>query len=199
MTTPQGTQRKIVRERIIRVKRNSVDPLENTIEAYAKPLFCSENMMMVDLPPGKPGRPFFKVCIDKYEYPNQKGAMPMVNVSFDEAQNLCRMQGKRICSTEEWQWSCSGLEGYTYPYGYQIETEYCNREGNSRIETSGNRNKCVGKFGVYDMVGNIFEWVTDSIGNPMVMGGPLTKCETVSPGMKGQAKPTVGFRCCKSN
>lgn len=197
--TPQGAKRKILRERIISIQQHTEDPAEKKIKAYAKSLFCPQNMILVDLPPGKNDRPFFKVCVDKYEYPNLKGATPKSNVSFELAQQLCRQEGKRVCSVEEWQWSCSGLEGFTYPYGYRLETEYCNRDGSTNIEPSGNRNKCVGKFGVYDMTGNIFEWVNDEEGNPMLMGGPYSKCQTVSPGLKGEAKPQIGFRCCKGN
>ena len=199
MITPQGTRRKIIRERVVRVQRHSEDNFEIKIQRYAKTLFCPSNMILVDLPPGKEGRPFFKVCIDKYEYPNRRGEIPKNNISYTEAQELCKKEGKRLCTAEEWQWSCSGLEGYTYPYGWRLEKTFCNREGNKSIEPSGSRYKCVGKFGVYDMVGNIFEWVSDENGNPMLMGGPYSKCQTVSPGMKGQAKASVGFRCCKSN
>lgn len=197
--TPQGAKRKILRDRIVRIKQHTEDNFEQKIKTYAKSLFCPANMILVDLPPGKEGRPFFKVCIDKYEYPNQRDVTPKNNISFNDAQELCIKVGKRLCTVEEWQWSCSGLEGYTYSYGYRLEKVYCNREGNKNIEPSGNRYKCVGKFGVYDMVGNIFEWVSDAKGNPMLMGGPYSKCQTVSPGMKGQAKSSVGFRCCKSN
>lgn len=197
--TPAGVKREFKTDRILRVKRNTAPTYEQKIKTYAKPLFCPGNMVLVDLPPGKEGRPFFKVCIDRYEYPNQRGNSPETNFSYDKAQELCNKQGKRLCAVEEWQWSCSGLEGYTYPYGYRLEKTYCNREGIQRMEPSGARLKCVGKFGVYDMVGNIFEWVTDSKGKPMLMGGPYSKCQTVSPGLSGAAKPQIGFRCCKSN
>ena len=197
--TPSGVKREFKTNRILRVKRNSAPTYEQKIKTYAKTLFCPANMVLVDLPPGKEGRPFFKVCIDRYEYPNQRGSIPEKNFSYDKAQELCKKQGKRLCTVEEWQWSCSGLEGYTYPYGYRLEKTHCNREGAQRVEASGARLRCVGKFGVYDMVGNIFEWVTDSKGKPMLMGGPYSKCQTVSPGLSGAAKPQIGFRCCKSN
>jgi len=187
-------------DQIVRIFRHTPqNPEEERIKNYAKPLFCPNDMVLIDMPPGKANRPFFKVCIDKYEYPNTFGKVPVVNISFEEAQKICEKQGKRLCTWEEWQWACSGLEGFAYPYGINLEKENCNTEGTRIIEPSGSRNKCISKFGVLDMTGNVFEWVKDKNNLPAAMGGPLSKCPTISPGGSGDAKPTIGFRCCKSN
>ncbi len=197
--TPNGVVRSFKPDRVVRVIRNSSSSFEEQVQRYAKPLICPQDMALVDMPPGKPDKPFFKVCIDKFEYPNVKGQTPRGNVSYEEAQQACESAGKRLCTAEEWQWACSGVEGYTYPYGWHFEKNNCNTEGATRLEPAGNRHKCIGKFGLYDMVGNIFEWVTGDNGQPMLMGGPYSKCQTISPGVGGGAKPQTGFRCCKSN
>jgi hypothetical protein len=186
-------------DQVVRVFRHTQEnPETDRIQRYAMPLICPPGMMLVDLPPGKAKRPFFKVCIDKYEYPNKQGAIPQVNISYTDAQNLCEQQGKRLCLAEEWQWACSGLEGFPYSYGWVFDKIACNIDG--RIaEGSGNRYKCISKFGVMDMVGNVFEWVKGADGNSAAMGGPLSKCQAVSPGESGGAKPQTGLRCCKSN
>jgi hypothetical protein len=194
-----GALQSISRDIIMRVIRHSKPSYEQKIIRYAKPLFCPPNTILIDIPPGKEDRPFFKVCIDKYEYPNVKGSVPINNISFDDASAECEKAGKRLCTVDEWEWACSGLEKYPYSYGFLLKENYCNRDGNKSIEPSGSRDKCVGKFGVYDMVGNIFEWVVGVNKEKMVMGGALSKCQTKSPGMRGVAKPQVGFRCCKSN
>ena len=155
-------------------------------------------MMLVDIPPGKAGRPFLKACIDKYEFPNREGTVPQVNVSYAQAQASCLQQGKRLCTAREWQWACAGLDGYTYSYGWNFDKEACNTEGRYP-EPSGKRSHCIGKFGAMDMVGNVFEWVTGDDGQPAAMGGPFSKCQTISPGPNGDPKPQTGFRCCKSN
>jgi hypothetical protein len=197
--TPQGLVRTLKRDRILRVNRHSSSPEEDKIKRYATPLFCPQDMALIDMPPGKPNLPFFKVCVDKYEYPNLKSAMPQGNASYTDAQQACASKGKRLCTAEEWQWSCSGFEGYTYPYGWQPDKKTCNSRGIDLIEPCGTRYNCKSKFNVFDMVGNIFEWVTGADGKPMLMGGPFSKCQTVSPGVGGEAKPQTGFRCCKSN
>lgn len=199
LKTRNGEEKTFNRSQINRVIKHSTQSFEEPIVKYAKPLFCPDDMFLVDMPPGKKGKPFFKVCVDRYEYPNRKGESVKGAVSFVQAKQLCESQGKRVCTAEEWQWACSGIEGYTYPYGWNLDENKCNRNGATLLESSGSRVNCVSKFGGYDMVGNIFEWVTNAKSEPALMGGPYTKCQTVSPGVGGGAKPQTGFRCCKSN
>ena len=199
LTTLTGAVKMIRRDHVLRVYRHSPVPYEEVIKEYRKSLSCPNDMILIDIPPGKVGRPLIKVCIDRYEYPNEKGVVPYRNIPYTGAQNLCKKKGKRLCTIQEWQWACSGLEGHSYPYGVQINEHNCNTEGQKNVEPSGSRIKCVGEFRVFDMVGNLFEWVTDSRGRTMIMGGPTSKCQDISPGMKGAAKPQIGFRCCKSN
>lgn len=194
-----GSSKEIPRVQVSRIIKHSTSNYEETIKRYAKPLFCPDDMFLVDIPPGKQGRPFFKVCVDRYEYPNQRDVVPQGNVSYKDAQEFCQKRGKRLCTQDEWQWACSGLEGYTYPYGWNRDDNKCNTDGTKAAERSGSRLNCVSKYGGYDMVGNIFEWVTGTGNEPMLMGGPYSKCQTVSPGVGGGAKPQTGFRCCKSN
>ncbi|MBN1579023.1 MAG: SUMF1/EgtB/PvdO family nonheme iron enzyme [Chitinispirillaceae bacterium] len=199
ITTSGAADKRIPRNRIVRVVKKSTGSYEAVIKRYAKPLFCPNEMFLVDLPPGKPGRPFFKVCVDRYEYPNIKGSRPKINVSYDDARALCHKRGKRLCTAEEWQWACGGIEGYTYPYGWNPEEEKCNTDGSRPPEPSGSRHNCVSKFGGYDMAGNVFEWVIGPRKQPSFMGGPYSKCQTITEGVGGSAKPQSGFRCCKGN
>jgi hypothetical protein len=197
-TTKDKVSENYLYGRIIQIFRHTQgNPETELIRKYAMPLICMQGMMLVDIPPGKTGRPFFKVCIDKYEYPNKYGEKPLVNITYMQAQAMCIEQGKRLCTSQEWQWACSGLDGYTYSYGWTYDKEACNT---GRVpEVSGNRSHCTGKFGAMDMVGNVFEWVTGIDAGPAAMGGPLSKCQAVSPGESGDARQQTGFRCCKSN
>jgi formylglycine-generating enzyme required for sulfatase activity len=138
------------------------------------------------------------VCIDKYEGPNQLSATPQGNVSFADAQRYCGGKGKRVCTAAEWQWACSGLEGYAYAYGNTFDEQACNTAGVKMLSSSGARSRCVSRFGASDMTGNVFEWVS-AANKPMLMGGPSSKCQSVSPGGDGSAQPYTGYRCCKSN
>jgi hypothetical protein len=193
-----GPSMKFLRKQISRFVRHSAETFDEGLGRYAKPLSCPNGMTLIDLPPGVNEKPFFKVCIDKYEYPNRKGSMPRTSVSFDEACSLCAQQGKRLCTDEEWTWGCSGVHGLAYPYGKSFVQDRCNNDTRS-IVMSGTNGKCVSPFGGYDMVGNIFEWVVTKDGRPALMGGPYSKCQTVSVAQNGNAKPQSGVRCCKSN
>ena len=50
--------------------------------------------------------------IDTYEYPNQRGALPTVDVTWGEAESLCAAQGKRLCTEQEWQKACTGPQNF---------------------------------------------------------------------------------------
>lgn len=121
-------------------------------------------------------------CIDRFEYPNQKGAYPMIYVSWYEANELCAESGKRLCSEHEWTFACEGEEAMPYPYGYVREPSACivdqiwrpyhesamrPRDGAAAMVemdrlwqglASGTQPRCKSPFGVYDMTGNIDEW-----------------------------------------
>jgi hypothetical protein len=194
-----GSSKEILRSDIVEVRKRSGDSFGDRVKRYAQPLFCPQGMSIVDIPPGKEGRPYFKVCIDKYEYPNREGEQPLGNLSFEQAEERCKAAGKRLCSEEEWQWSCSGLEGYAYPYGWNYDAAVCNTKGVGKFDVSGLSIRCVSKFGVYDMSGNIFEWVRGQDGSPRLAGGAYSKCNTASAGTLGDAKPQFGTRCCTSN
>jgi ribosome maturation factor RimP len=186
------------RDDISRFIRHSASSAEDAIKRYAKPLSCPSDMFMVDMPPGRGGKPFFKVCVDKYEYPNKSGTVPRTKLSYGEAKKLCEQQGKRLCTTQEWMWACGGEDGLPYPYGKSLEQDRCNTDIRL-IETSGNRINCVSPFGGSDMSGNLFEWVTAKGGGMALMGGPVSKCQTIAQAASGDAKPQSGVRCCKSN
>ena len=59
--------------------------------------------------------------IDRYPYPNQKGAAPRTGVTVSEARSLCEAGGKRLCTELEWEAACKGPAGALYPYGFEYE------------------------------------------------------------------------------
>jgi len=121
-------------------------------------------------------------CIDRFEYPNEKGAYPVIMVNFHESEALCAEQGKRLCDEAEWTFACEGDEATPYPYGYSRDATACPidqkwkpynglafnpREGEAagnemdrlwQGKASGTQPRCKSPFGVYDMTGNVDEW-----------------------------------------
>ncbi len=145
-------------------------------------------------------------CIDRYEYPNKKGAMPKTSVSFDEADKLCAAAGKRLCSEEEWERACKGLSMLKYPYDNVFDPTICNAESNSgeekKVAASGQFPKCRSTYGVYDMSGNVAEWVFMKDGQKGVKGGYVNKpdwavrCASRRVELGSKKSPFYGFRCC---
>jgi hypothetical protein len=170
------------------------------------------------------------VCVDRYEYPNQVGVKPTVAVTWEEARETCASEGKRLCTADEWTQACEGAEHTPHPYGFVRNPEACNHdkpyivpddnayhnpatrakevERLSQSEPSGSRPGCVSSHGVFDMTGNVDEWVLNESGS---VNGPEYQS-----GLKGgywgpvrnRCRPMttdhnswhhgyqIGFRCC---
>src|SRR5262245_28490817 len=47
-------------------------------------------------------------CMDRYEYPNEKGAIPQMLTSWQQATATCKSQGKRLCTEPEFDFACEG-------------------------------------------------------------------------------------------
>ncbi len=134
-----------------------------------------------------------RYCIDRYEYPNVKGQIPQSWMSWYEAKSACEGQGKRMCTQSEWAFSCEGPDMKPYPYGdgYHRDRTACNFDNDETgvnvradrkdlrmldrfLKPSGSQPRCVSPFGVYDMPGNLDEFVINESGHPYksgLMGG----------------------------
>lgn len=104
--------------------------------------------------------------IDVYEYPNQRGALPTVDVTFGQAEELCQAAEKRLCTEQEWQRAATGPENYPYGYGETFESGRCNTPqqrngewmGGAGLAPSGAFAQCSNSYGLHDMIGNAWEW-----------------------------------------
>lgn len=150
-------------------------------------------------------------CIDIYEYPNKKGERPLVRVNWHEAKEMCEKEGKRLCREEEWERACKGNRNLRYPYGNEWDGKLCvteDSQGRDRnIYFSGVAVKCQSDFGVFDMSGNVAEWVDDAFEkgseDKVVKGGSFkrpdyaVRCASRKNMSPGQRNEETGFRCCK--
>jgi len=123
-----------------------------------------------------------RFCIDRFEYPDENGVYPIIDVTWSEARALCAVSGKRLCTEAEWTFACEGEEATPYPNAYVRDPTACvidrpwrdvnehdlgPRESAKALveidrlwqgEPSGTHPRCRSAFGVYDMTGNIDEW-----------------------------------------
>ena len=64
-------------------------------------------------------------CIDRFEYPDRKGAYPIIAVTWREAVGLCEDRGARLCSEDEWTFACEGEDARPYPTGFVRDEKAC--------------------------------------------------------------------------
>lgn len=106
-----------------------------------------------------------------------RGDRPVIHVSWHEARDyaswVSRVTGEpyRLPSEAEWEYAARAGTETAYPWGNRIgrgnaNTERSNVPGTTRVGRFGPN-----AFGLYDMVGNVLEWVQDCW-NPTYSGAP---------------------------
>ena len=143
------------------------------------------------------------------------------SANWQQAKEACEKAGKRLCSQEEWVSACAGkpavdqngngwftddpIQGNLYPYGPLFEGLSCNvhadRHQGGPVAT-GSMEGCRTPSGIYDLVGNVAEWVNLDRGQARLMGGhardgQAAACNRAALVLRPDSRNhTTGFRCC---
>ena len=144
---------------------------------------------------------------------------PVVYLSYEDMQAYARWAQKRLPTEAEWQLAAQGTDKRKWPWGDEFHGTYCNNAFGRPTPVDA-FSKGVSPFGVFDMVGNVWQMMNDMYFNgsdyfTVIRGGsyykpesswwyiqggpqPLDKTQIqllVSPGF--DRSPAVGFRCVK--
>jgi len=119
--------------------------------------------------------------IDKYEITNEKfekvfpehklrrsqfsrcDNCPVSKVSWYEAADYCHLKGKSLPSEAQWERAAQNDNGCEFPWGGEFAPENPQARGSVKLR---DKSSPVGSFpanknGLYDMAGNVWEWVSD--------------------------------------
>ncbi len=216
-------------QHFVRITRDFyIDTTEVTVEAYAscmKDKACSTPRFKTMR--GRSAPTSINACNGATD--PSFARQPINCVNYEQAVMFCKHDGMRLPTEAEWEYAARGSDGRTYPWG-EGEAHSCRyaitggaegpcgaRKGTYEVATTIDGKS---PFGLYDMSGNVWEWVADDFYDygkdeqvdpilpprsqkGVVRGGSwdysANAAETFSrlPMERAYALNNVGFRCAK--
>lgn len=137
----------------------------------------------------------------KYRARSEKAVFPQAYINRLEAQAACEASSKRLCTLGEWYTACRGTKRRTFPYGNSEQKGVCNAGkahllsrmfgtdtsrwtyeafNDPRLDAepgflakTAEYAECASDYGVFDQVGNLHEWVSDTVDESLEQKLPL--------------------------
>jgi formylglycine-generating enzyme required for sulfatase activity len=156
--------------------------------------------------------------IDAAEFCNRRSVAEGLSPCFLPATWLCdrTKNGYRLPTEAEWEFACRGGRQTRFSWGNTMNGKYCWYMDNSGKTTHGAGTLRPNRFGLYDMIGNVWEWCDDrfspdrsqpkywQLGPKTLRGGSWSSSaqsleSAVRDGGDPQGKSNgVGFRCVRN-
>ena len=87
--------------------------------------------------------------------------LPVESLDWFEANDYCRKLGKRLPTEAEWEKAIRGDTGTKFFWGNKMNEKFSWFKGNSGGKTHPVGTRIPNSYGIYDMSGNVWEWVSD--------------------------------------
>ncbi len=215
-TTTRENAARTCPEGMVHVEGEYCSQVEHNCQRYLDPpgRYHEYRCAAYDPPRCTTSRVRMSFCIDAREYSPPDQTLPANRVSFRDAQRICGELGKRVCTESEWNFACEGEAMRPYPYGDRRDARACHADRTDLWEEdgrtvrdqrvpSGSYAGCVSPFGVFDMAGNVEEFVErdDDPGKPAMKGawwlpGRNTCRARQTFHNEDYHGVETGFRCC---